>query len=189
MRLILATKNKGKVAELRSILEGYDIVTMTEVGFDDEIEENGLSFEENALIKARYISEKCGGACVADDSGLEVTALGMRPGVYSARYEKTDERRIAKLLDEMKSKEDRSARFVCAAALCLPDGREFVSRGEVYGQIIDEPLGHNGFGYDPVFKSDETGKTFAQMSEYEKNAVSHRRRAFEGLKKILSEIF
>lgn len=188
MKFILATKNKGKALELRSILKEHEIMTMTEAGYNEEIEENGTTFEENALIKARFLANKSALPCIADDSGLEVTALDMRPGIYSARYEATDERRIKKLLSELKGVSDRSARFVSAAALCFPDGREFVCRGEVYGNITKEPRGTGGFGYDPVFESVESSKTFGEMTDKEKNEISHRRRAFEKLKNIIAKI-
>lgn len=188
MKFILASKNKGKALELRSILKEHEIITMAEAGYNYEIDENGKTFEENALIKARFLANKSGFPCIADDSGLEVTALDMRPGIFSARYETTDERRIRKLLFELQGVSDRSARFVSAAAACFPDGREFVCRGEVYGNITLEPRGTGGFGYDPVFESVESGKTFGEMSDIEKNEISHRRRAFEKLKKAIDDI-
>ncbi|MBO4897739.1 MAG: XTP/dITP diphosphatase [Clostridia bacterium] len=184
MRFILATKNKGKVKELKEIIKGADIITMDEAGFHDDIEENGKTFEENALIKARAVCKELGVPAMADDSGLEVFALSMRPGIYSARYageNATDEDRVKKLLSEMDGKEDRRARFVCAAALCMPDGREIVCRGETNGNLLYAPQGTGGFGYDPIFVPVGFDKTFAEIPQEEKNKISHRRRAFDKL--------
>ncbi len=188
MKFILATQNKGKVAELCKILSGDEIVTMGEAGFTEEIIEDGNSFEENALIKARAVCKKMGVAAIADDSGLEVYALDMRPGIYSARYageNATDEDRVLKLLSELSGKEDRRGRFVCAAAVCFPDGREEVCRGVVEGMMMERAMGDGGFGYDPIFKPDGFDKTMSQMTSAEKNAISHRAIAFNKLKEIL----
>lgn len=188
MRIIFATKNRGKVSEAREILDGVELITMTEAGYTEEIIEDGKSFEENALIKARSVCRATGCPCVADDSGLEVYALDMQPGIYSARYAGegcSDRDRYEKLLEQMKDKSDRRARFVCAAAVCFPDGREFVCRGEAAGEILHAPEGEGGFGYDPVFFHRETGKTFAAMNADEKNKISHRKRAFEKLREII----
>ena len=188
MRFILATKNKGKVKELKEIIKGADIITMDEAGFNEDIEENGKTFEENALIKARAVCRALGGSAIADDSGLEVFALEMRPGIYSARYageKATDADRVAKLLSEMDGKEDRRARFVCAAALCTPSGEEFVFRGETSGVLLTSPRGAGGFGYDPVFVPEGYEKTFAELSAEEKNKISHRRRAFDKLSETI----
>lgn len=184
MRFVLATKNKGKVKELKEIIKGADIITMDEAGFHEDIEENGKTFEENALIKARAVCAALGLPAMADDSGLEVYALSMRPGIYSARYageNATDADRVQKLLSEMDGKEDRRARFVCAAALCMPDGRETVCRGETNGNLLLSPQGTGGFGYDPIFVPDGFNKTFAELPAEEKNKISHRRRAFDKL--------
>lgn len=192
MELIAATGNQGKVKEIRAILGklGFEIFSLRDMKIETEIEENGESFEENALIKARTIAKMTKKAVIADDSGLCVDALGGAPGIYSARYageNATDEMRIQKLLESMKNvpSEDRGAHFVCAVALVLPDGREFTVRGCVYGHIALAPEGNGGFGYDPVFCSDETGRIFACMSAEEKNAISHRSRAL----KKLAELF
>lgn len=191
MRFILATQNKGKVSELCKILSNDEIITMGEAGFDEEIIEDGNSFEENALIKARAVCKKMGAPAIADDSGLEVYALDMRPGIYSARYAgegATDEERVIKLLEEMENKTDRRGRFVCAAAVCFPDGREAVCRGVVEGMMLTAPIGDGGFGYDPIFKPDGFDKTMSQMTREEKNAISHRAIAFEKLKKEIENI-
>ncbi len=186
MKYILATQNKGKVKELCKILSEDEIVTMSEAGFVGDIVEDGNSFEENALIKARAVCEKMGVPTIADDSGLEVYALDMRPGIYSARYageDATDEERVLKILSELEGKEDRRGRFVCAAAACFPDGREIVCKGIVEGVMLDSPKGNGGFGYDPIFKPNGFDKTMSEMTEEEKNAISHRKIAFEKLKK------
>ena len=191
MRFILATKNKGKVKELKEIIKGADIITMDEAGFHEDIEEGGKTFEENALIKARAVSSALGVPTIADDSGLEVFALSMRPGIYSARYageNATDADRVAKLLSEMEGREDRRARFVCAAALCMPDGREIVCRGETNGNLLLAPQGTGGFGYDPIFVPEGFQKTFAEIPAEEKNKISHRRRAFDKLSETIKKL-
>ncbi len=183
MKLILATKNNGKVHELAEILKGHEIITMSEAGFTEDIEETGKTFEENALIKAEAVCAASHLPVIADDSGLEVFALDMRPGIFSARYagEGTSyKEKIEILLEELKDKTDRRARFVCCAALCFPDKRRYTFRGEVYGSIAFSPKGDNGFGYDPVFLF-EDGRTFAEISAEEKNKFSHRSRAFHKL--------
>ena len=186
MKYILATQNKGKVKELCKILSEDEIVTMGEAGFVGEIVEDGDTFEENALIKARTVCKKMGVPTIADDSGLEVYALDMRPGIYSARYageDATDEERVIKILSELQGKEDRRGRFVCAAAACFPDGREIVCKGTLEGVMMDSPKGDGGFGYDPIFKPEGYDKTMSEMTAEEKNAISHRKIAFEKLKK------
>ena len=191
MKIILATKNKGKVKELKEIIKGADIITMDEAGFHKDIEENGKTFEENALIKARAVCKALSLPAIADDSGLEVFALSMRPGIYSARYageKATDADRVAKLLLEMDGKDDRRARFVCAAALCLPSGIEYVCRGETNGVLLTAPRGAGGFGYDPVFVPEGFEKTFAELAAEEKNKISHRRRAFDKLSEIIKKL-
>ena len=191
MKFVLATKNKGKVSELRKILQDSEIVTMTEAGFDEDIVEDGSTFEENALIKARAVCSALGTAAIADDSGIEVYALDMAPGIYSARYAgegATDEDRVIKLLSELEGKDDRRARFVCAAALCMPDGREAVCKGVIEGVVLQSPRGDGGFGYDPVFKPIGFDKTVAEMSGDEKNEISHRAKAFMALKETIEKL-
>ena len=191
MELVLATKNKGKVRELKEIIKGAHIITADEAGFYAEIEENGKTFEENALIKAEAVCKAVSKPVIAVDSGLEVFALNMRPGIFSARYageNATDADRVSKLLAELVGSEDRRARFVCAAALCLPDGRHFVFRGETDGVITEKPRGSGGFGYDPVFVPNGYYKTFSELSENEKNMISHRKKAFEKLKTEIEDL-
>ena len=187
MKIIVATANKGKAAEIEKIFGalGFDVVTMREAGIDSDPEENGATFMENALIKARAAHELAKDAyIIADDSGLCVDALGGEPGIYSARYAgegASDADKINKLLRELGGKESRAAHFETAVALITPSGEEITARGEVNGHILTAPEGENGFGYDPVFYCDEIGKTFAIASDDEKNAVSHRGRALRAL--------
>lgn len=188
-KIIAATKNKGKLEEIAQLLSAlpYDVISMTEAGMTDDIDETGATFEENALIKARAVWRVTGETVIADDSGLEVDHLGGAPGVYSARYAgegATDADRNKKLLSALAGvpAEKRSARFVCATALIFPDGRELVVRGTCEGYIADGPAGYNGFGYDPLFYVPEFGLTIAQMGAELKNSISHRGNA---LRKIL----
>ncbi len=180
--LVVATGNMGKMNEIRRILPSYSFVTMQEAGFLEEIEENGETFEENALIKARAVCRATGKAAVADDSGLTVDAIGGSPGIYPARFageHATDPERVEKLLTELKNvpEEKRGAAFVSVIAYVSPEGEEKTFRGECRGVISTAPAGANGFGYDPVFFVPELGKTFAEMEAEEKHAISHRGRA------------
>lgn len=193
MEIILATHNKNKVDEMQKLLcdmaDGITVLSANEAGFTEEIEENGTTFEENALIKARAVRKK-GAISVSDDSGLCVKALDFAPGIYSARYagEPCDNaKNNAKLLRELDGKADRSAYFVCAVACILPDGTEFTVRGEAHGVILTKEQGDGGFGYDPLFLFPSLGKTFAQLSQDEKNEVSHRGNALRALKKELAK--
>lgn len=186
MRIIAATNNENKVREICEIFTplGFDVIPQSNAGIDVEVEETGNTFEKNALIKARAVAMVTDDYVIADDSGLCVEALGGRPGVMSARYagpDATDADKIAKLLDELKGETDRSAKFMCCIAFIYPDGRELVAMGEVKGHILEEPRGENGFGYDPVFFSDELSKTFAEATNDEKNSVSHRGRALAAM--------
>ncbi len=183
MRIVLASRNRHKIAELEALLQQYlpevSILSLDDAGFFGEIEEDGDSFEANALIKARAAAS-CGYIGLGDDSGLSVQALGGAPGIYSARYagEHGDtDANNALLLKNMEGVTDRRAAFVCAIACVFPDGREFCVRGESEGEILCEYFGEGGFGYDPLFYVPEKGQTFAQMSADEKNAISHRGRA------------
>ena len=185
MRIVLASGNRHKIAEFQSILKRYipdvEVVSMKEAGIADDIVEDGESFEENAMIKARAIAS-LGHIGVGDDSGLSVDALSGAPGIYSARYageHGNDAKNNEKLLCEMEDKEDRGAAFICAIACAFPDGgeRDFCVRGEARGRILTELCGEGGFGYDPLFYVEEYQKTFAQLSSDEKNAISHRGRA------------
>jgi len=182
MQFVLASHNKKKLAELSAIVSslGIEIIPLPEGA--PEPEENGKTFEENALIKAKSAAEFTGLPALADDSGLCVDALDGAPGIYSARYcEGTDEDRNAFLLKNMQDKENRACRFVCAIACVLADGETLTVRGECEGTLLRENHGAGGFGYDPLFVPDGYTKTFAEMTTEEKNAVSHRARAVRKL--------
>ncbi len=186
MKLIAATGNAHKLQEIRQILREYEILSAREAGFTGEVEETGKSFLENALLKARAVAHALRLPALADDSGLSVDALGGAPGIYSARYSGGGDRENrALLLKNLSGKEDRRAHFCCAVALVFPDGREYTAEGRTFGTILEEERGKNGFGYDPLFFSEDLQKSFAEATEEEKNAVSHRGRALMALKKQL----
>lgn len=190
--IILASNNKDKVKEVKEILKGYDIISMKEAGIDVDIEENGTTFEENALIKARAIMELTGQITMADDSGLEIDYLNKAPGVYSARFMGHDtsydikNKALIQKLEGVKGS-DRSGRFVCAIAVCFPDGREIVKRGTMEGLIAEEIKGDNGFGYDPIVYLPEYGKTSGELAPEEKNKISHRGKALALIKEELDK--
>ncbi len=186
MKLLAATNNAGKLAEIRSILadHGFEVISPAEAGLKLEVEEDGATFEANALKKAQAWRDLSGLAALADDSGLCVDALGGAPGVRTARYageNASDEANYSLLLERLAGTSERAARFVCVIALCLPDGRSFVARGECPGLITTAPRGAAGFGYDPVFLDEATGLTFAELDSVTKNARSHRGRALQDL--------
>ena len=192
MRLILATSNKGKLKEVKEILPEYDIVTMGEMGINEDIEENGTTFEENAYIKAKFIADRLNAVTIADDSGLEVDYLDGAPGIYSARFAgegATDKDRYEKLLSLLKDVpfEKRTARYVCAIAIVFPDGEKHIFKQTCEGYILDEEVGNGGFGYDPLFYFPEFKTTLANVPLDVKNTVSHRSKALEELKKFLAE--
>ncbi len=186
MKIVLATNNKNKLREFRSILEplGYEVLAQSEAGADIEAEETGSTFEENAYIKAKAAYDVTGLMTIADDSGLEVDALGGRPGIYSARYAE-EGKRCAKVLAEMDGvpEEKRTARFVCAICCINEKGGSFTVRGVCEGKIGYEKRGTNGFGYDPIFMYG--GKSFAELSGEEKNRVSHRADALKKFEEII----
>ncbi len=193
-RIVFATGNEGKLREIRMILEdlGLEILSAREAGIAAEAEENGSTYEENALIKARAAAALAGEDTVvmADDSGLEVDALNREPGIYSARYMGEDTSYRIKnraIIDRLAGVPDekRTARFVCAIAGVLPDGTELTARGTIEGRIGYGERGSRGFGYDPIFYVPEFGKTTAELSEEEKNQVSHRGRALRNMKEEL----
>lgn len=187
MKVLLGTRNRGKIQEFKQILSvipAMEWLTFEDVPFVDVIED-GSTFEENALKKARQIFQQTQLPVLAEDAGLVVDALDGEPGVFSARYsgeEATSQQNISKLLSMLEGVEDRVARFVCCAVFIDSDGNEFVSHGNLEGRIAHEPRGHGGFGYDPVFILDEYAQTLAELDEKIKNAISHRRMAIEGLK-------
>ena len=190
IKIVLATNNAHKVSEFKGcfLQKGIDIefLTIKETGFKGDIIEDADSFEGNAYIKAKTICDYTGMIAIADDSGLVVDSLGGAPGVYSARYageNSTDAENTEKLLRDLenKSDEERKAKFVCVICAVRPDGERIFVRGESEGTILKENQGDGGFGYDPVFYCPNFGKTFAQLSQEEKNSVSHRGRAVEEL--------
>ena len=191
-KIVLASNNKHKVKEFKEILSDYEVVTMEDIGYTEEIEETGETFAENALIKAEtihnYLKDKgLDYIVVADDSGLCCEALDGAPGVYSARYageHGNNEANRAKLLSNLKDK-DRTAYFVCNIVVYYNNGEHKLFEGRTYGKIIDEERGKTDFGYDCIFLSDELNKTFGEASEEEKNSVSHRGRAIQEMVKEL----
>ncbi len=192
MIFVIASNNKKKVAELERILQPLGIYAKTaeQLGKElDEVEETGKTFEENAELKARAACEKTGYPAIADDSGLVVNALGGKPGVYSARYageNATDDDKINKLLVEMRDcgSDDRSAYFECVICCCFPDGESLFVSGRCEGTIGYAPRGNNGFGYDPIFFI-EGNKTFAEISDHQKDLISHRGKALKELALVL----
>jgi len=191
-KLLLATNNQGKVREYKSLLQGipYEIVTLAEQGIPTDVDEAGVSFEENARLKATTLAAESGLLSLADDSGLEVDALGGEPGSRSHRYageDATDADRIDYLLARLRDVPDekRTARFRCVIAIATPDGKVELCFGECRGIITTTPRGDNGFGYDPVFYLPELGKTMAELPPEEKNKISHRARAAEKARELL----
>ncbi len=196
-KLILATSNKDKAREIAEILDGtpFVVTTMKEEGFDPDIVEDGKTFEENALIKARAVHALAEGAYVmADDSGLCIDALDGAPGIYSARFcgeDSTYPEKFAKIFEMLKDvpEEKRTAKFVCSIAVVRPDGSEFTVRGEVCGVLHEKPMGDGGFGYDPIFYVPEFGMTTAQMTKEQKNSISHRGKASRAMaEKLKAEL-
>lgn len=192
MKIVIASRNKKKIEELKRILEGLNIKLLSIDDFPhlEEVVEDGRTFEENALKKAKYVCDETGLPALADDSGLEVEALEGKPGVRSARYageNATDEDNIKKLLMEMEriSNDNRRARFVCCIALVLPKGDEKIFWGYVNGMITTQPRGNLGFGYDPIFIPEGYTLTFAEMLPEEKDKISHRKKALDKLKAYL----
>ena len=190
MKLIIASNNSHKIGEIKKILSGKfeSIISLREAGISHETVEDGETFMENALKKAREIAEISGECALADDSGICAAALGGAPGVYSARYSGEhgdDEKNNALLLKNLEGKTDRSAHYTAAIALVYPDGREVTAEGYMYGKIIHAPRGNGGFGYDPLFTPDGESRTVAEMTAEEKNAISHRANALSGLVKKL----
>ncbi|MET9342873.1 MULTISPECIES: RdgB/HAM1 family non-canonical purine NTP pyrophosphatase [unclassified Nonomuraea] len=193
MRIVLATRNTGKIVELRRILDGFEVVGLEEFPEIGEVAETGLTFAENALLKAHAVAQGSGLPAVADDSGLCVDALNGMPGVFSARWSGKhgdDDANLDLLLAQVSDVPDarRTGRFVCAAALALPSGEERVVEGELTGRLLRERRGSNGFGYDPIFVPDGESRTTAQMDPAEKDAISHRGRAFRALAPIVAAV-
>ena len=194
-KIVFATANEGKVKESKEILADFSIavVSLKEMNITTEVDENGTTFEENSLIKARAVSKLTGLPALADDSGLEVDYLDGAPGIYSARYLGRDtdyEYKNNYIIDKLKEAkgEERAARFVCVISLVLTDGREFVTKGIMEGRIGYEIKGENGFGYDPIFYLPEYGKTSAELTGEEKNKISHRGKALREMKDLIKNL-
>ena len=194
-KIIFATKNIGKLNEFIRLMAKYDleVLSLIDINYEAEIIEDGITFEENALIKARTIAEQYNFPVIADDSGLIIDALDGAPGVYSAIYagdHASDDENIVKVLAELADVEasKRTARFVCVLAIVDANGKEIVVSGECEGEILTKKRGLKGFGYDPIFYLPQLGKTMAELSRDEKNALSHRANAFKKFELVAGEI-
>lgn len=186
-RLVVASGNAHKLREIAEIFTEFEVLSQKQMGLDGEVEETGKTFVENALIKARAACKALGCVTLADDSGLCVEALGGAPGIYSARYcgsHGSDAANRATLLQNMQGVVNRRAYFHSAIALVYPDGRELFAEGKTHGRILEKEDGTGGFGYDPLFFSDDLKKSFGNATEEEKNAVSHRFRALQTMRKL-----
>ncbi len=186
MKLIIASNNKHKIYEIKKILGSKfdEILSLKEAGIDHETVEDGRTFAENAYKKAMEIAELSGCAALADDSGICAHALDGAPGIYSARFSGghgNDEDNNALLIEKLADKPDKSAHYTAAISLVMPDGKSYAAEGHLYGRIIDTPRGTGGFGYDPIFVPDGETRTVAEMTDEEKNAISHRARGLEAL--------
>lgn len=189
-RLVVATGNAHKLREIAEIFTDFEVVSQKQMGFDEDVDETGTTFLENALIKARAASNALGCIALADDSGLCVEALDGKPGVYSARYcgrHGDDKANRDLLLKNLENVEERSAYFVSAVALVFPDGKEFTAEGKTYGEILKEEVGEGGFGYDCIFQNVDLNKSFGEATSEEKNSVSHRFRALQALLNVWKE--
>ncbi len=189
-RLVVATGNAHKLREIAEIFPDFEVLSQRQMGFDEDVEETGQTFAENAFIKARAACKALSLPVLADDSGICVDALGGRPGIYSARYSGThgDEKaNRTLLLKNLTGVENRAAHFTCAVALVYPDGREILVEGKTFGSILTEEEGAGGFGYDPIFFSDDLQKSFGVATAEEKNEVSHRFRALQQLREKMDE--
>lgn len=190
MKIVFATNNLNKLEEVKDLLPFFNVVGLKDIGCFEEIPETGATLEENAKIKARFVKEKYGFNCISDDTGLEVEALNGAPGIYSARYAQeppNSDKNMAKLLDELKNKSNRKAQFRTVIALVLRD-EEFVFEGICKGQITKEKEGTEGFGYDPIFKPEDSNETFAEMTMEEKGRISHRGKAILNLVHFLETL-
>ena len=189
-RLVVASSNPAKLREIEEIIAPlvYEAVAIGRLVPDFDVEETESTFEGNARLKAQAAAKATGLIAIADDSGLQVDALGGAPGIYSARYAATDAERVARLLKELAGVTERSACFVCALAVCRPGGECVTARGRVEGHICEAPRGRGGFGYDPVFVPAGKQRTFAELTAAEKHALSHRGRALAQLPELLSKL-
>jgi XTP/dITP diphosphohydrolase len=189
LEILLATNNFGKVKEIKDILNSPDVKILTMKDFPNlpKVEEDGKNYQENAFKKASKISKYTGKICLADDSGLEIDYLKGEPGIYSSRWGTTDEERIKKVLKLLENvpKNERKAKFVCAAVLLFPNGKIYNVKEECKGSIIFNPKGEYGFGYDPIFLIPEYNKTFAELEDKIKNRISHRGKAMRRMVEII----
>ena len=186
--IVVATGNAYKLREIAEIFPDYRFVSQKEAGFLGEVEETGVTFSENALLKAQAVAKALSIPALADDSGICVDALGGAPGVYSARYageHGDDQKNRDLLLENLKGETNRRAYFCSAIALCYPDGTHYITEGKTYGEILLQEEGTGGFGYDCIFKNEDLNKSFGLATPEEKNAVSHRYRALVALKELL----
>jgi XTP/dITP diphosphohydrolase len=192
LEIIIATKNLSKVKEIKDILDNSNIKILTKKDFLQlpKIDEDGKTFQENALKKAGKISEYTGKVCLADDSGLEIDYLEGKPGIYSSRWGNNDEERINKVLNLLENvpENKRNAKFVCVLVLAFPDGRKYIVKEECPGKISFIPRGEYGFGYDPIFLIPEYNQTFAELGDKIKNQISHRGKALRRMIKIINEL-
>jgi XTP/dITP diphosphohydrolase len=192
LEIIIATKNLGKVKEIKDIFDNFNIKILPKKDFPQlpKIDEDGKTFQENALKKAGKISEYTGKVCLADDSGLEIDYLEGKPGIYSSRWGNNDEERINKVLNLLENvpENKRNAKFVCVLVLAFPDGRKYMVKEECPGKISFIPRGKYGFGYDPIFLIPEYNQTFAELGDKIKNQISHRGKALRRMIKIINEI-
>lgn len=192
MKLLIATHNKSKVGEIKDILSDKfsKYLSLSDLGITHDVEENGNTFTDNAIIKAKFFKQFVDYAVLADDSGICVDALNGKPGIYSARYSGThgdDKANRVKLLDEMKNTTNRTCHFECSAVLILPDDTQIVGIGTTFGQLLHSEQGDGGFGYDSIFFSDELKCSFGQASNQAKNAISHRYRALNSVLKQIEK--
>jgi len=193
--MVVASKNMNKIEEIKTIMKdlGFSVVSLEEIGVNVDVVEDGETFEDNAYIKAYEVMKATGRIALADDSGLVIDALEGKPGVYSARFageKASDLDNNLKLLEMMEKVPvgERRARFVSAVAIVFPDERQFITMGECEGQILFEPRGSGGFGYDPLFFVSEYQKTFAELKPEEKNAISHRSKSLKKMKQLLANL-
>lgn len=187
--IVIASNNQGKINDFKAIFPNKNVIGISELIKDFDVEETGTTFEENAKLKSVAAAKALNKQVIADDSGLEVQALNGEPGVYSARYaglDKNDQDNIKKLLDNMNNETERAAQFVCVISMSSPNGQTQQFKGTVSGEITTEPIGENGFGYDPVFYVPSIGKTMAQLTDEEKAKISHRGNAINQLQQFLA---
>ncbi|MBL3398066.1 XTP/dITP diphosphatase [Staphylococcus pasteuri] len=187
--IVIASNNQGKINDFKAIFPNKNVIGISELIKDFDVEETGTTFEENAKLKSVAAAKALNKQVIADDSGLEVQALNGEPAVYSARYaglDKNDQDNIKKLLDNMNNETERAAQFVCVISMSSPNGQTQQFKGTVSGEITTEPIGENGFGYDPVFYVPSLGKTMAQLTDEEKAKISHRGNAINQLQQFLA---